>query len=135
MDKKIRLVSTSRIFWYAGRDTLRPHRFDRPGRYPKRFAVLETSQSQKPFAAFGLLRRTPPSGVLIPFLNMQKDDTSKRLYRLLVRRKGFEPPTFWFVAKHSIQLSYRRLCGDPDGNRTRVTAVKGRCLNRLTTGP
>ena len=24
---------------------------------------------------------------------------------------------------------------DPDGNRTRVTAVKGRCLNRLTTGP
>ena len=27
------------------------------------------------------------------------------------------------------------LCGDPDGNRTRVTAVKGRCLSRLTTGP
>ena len=25
--------------------------------------------------------------------------------------------------------------GDPDGNRTRVTAVKGRSLNRLTTGP
>ena len=25
--------------------------------------------------------------------------------------------------------------GDPDGNRTRVTAVKGRCLNRLTNGP
>ena len=27
----------------------------------------------------------------------------------LVRLKGFEPPTFWFVAKHSIQLSYSRL--------------------------
>ena len=27
------------------------------------------------------------------------------------------------------------LFGDPDENRTRVTAVKGRCLNRLTTGP
>ena len=27
------------------------------------------------------------------------------------------------------------LFNDPDGNRTRVTAVKGRCLNRLTTGP
>ena len=27
------------------------------------------------------------------------------------------------------------LFGDPDGNWTRVTAVKGRCLNLLTTGP
>ena len=26
-----------------------------------------------------------------------------------LREKGFEPPTFWFVAKHSIQLSYSRL--------------------------
>ena len=25
--------------------------------------------------------------------------------------------------------------GDPYGIRTRVTAVKGRCLNRLTNGP
>ena len=25
--------------------------------------------------------------------------------------------------------------GDPSGNRTRVTAVKGRCLDRLTNGP
>ena len=25
--------------------------------------------------------------------------------------------------------------GDPTGTRTRVTAVKGRCLNRLTMGP
>lgn len=29
---------------------------------------------------------------------------------VLVRLKGFEPPTFWFVAKHSIQLSYQRIC-------------------------
>ena len=27
------------------------------------------------------------------------------------------------------------LHGDPYGNRTHVTAVKGRCLNRLTNGP
>ena len=27
------------------------------------------------------------------------------------------------------------LSGDPYGIRTRVTAVKGRCLNRLTNGP
>ena len=35
------------------------------------------------------------------------------------------------------QLSYSGiyLFGDPDGNRTHVSAVKGRCLDRLTTGP
>ena len=27
------------------------------------------------------------------------------------------------------------ILNDSDGNRTRVTAVKGRCLNRLTTEP
>ena len=27
----------------------------------------------------------------------------------MVRSEGFEPPTFWFVAKHSIQLSYARI--------------------------
>ena len=27
----------------------------------------------------------------------------------VVRLEGFEPPTFWFVAKHSIQLSYSRI--------------------------
>lgn len=32
----------------------------------------------------------------------------------LVREKGFEPPTFWFVAKHSIQLSYSRISPFPD---------------------
>lgn len=29
---------------------------------------------------------------------------------IMVRSKGFEPLTFWFVAKHSIQLSYERIC-------------------------
>ena len=27
----------------------------------------------------------------------------------VVRVKGFEPPTYWFVASHSIQLSYTRI--------------------------
>lgn len=29
--------------------------------------------------------------------------------QLGVRREGFEPPTPWFVAMYSIQLSYRRI--------------------------
>ena len=37
----------------------------------------------------------------------------------LVRLKGFEPPTYWFVASHSIQLSYSRI---PPGEWTSLTA-------------
>ena len=32
-------------------------------------------------------------------------------------------------------LHMKGVNGDPYGIRTRVTAVKGRCLNRLTNGP
>ena len=28
----------------------------------------------------------------------------------MARLKGLEPLTYWFVASHSIQLSYRRIC-------------------------
>ena len=40
---------------------------------------------------------------------MQKSrpDYSDRLS--LARLKGLEPLTYWFVASHSIQLSYRRM--------------------------
>ncbi len=34
----------------------------------------------------------------------------------------------------ALPLGYGAI-SDSDGNRTRVTAVKGRCLNRLTTEP
>ena len=27
----------------------------------------------------------------------------------LARLEGLEPPTYWFVASHSIQLSYKRI--------------------------
>ncbi len=27
----------------------------------------------------------------------------------MVRLEGLEPPTYWFVASHSIQLSYSRI--------------------------
>ena len=59
-------------------------------------------------------------------------------------RTGLEPATSCVTGRHSNQLNYRTILYyeisllryyDPYGIRTRVTAVKGRCLNRLTNGP
>ena len=42
----------------------------------------------------------------------------------------------YFNIIFAIKKAYAsRLKDDPYGTRTRVTAVKGRCLNRLTNGP
>ena len=90
-------------FWWPGRDTLRRQCFDRCERYPKHFAVLKTSQSQNPNAGFGLFRRTP---------------------RVLI-------PSFFVNKKQHPPIKGRCCFGDPDGIRTRVTAVKGRCLRPL----
>ena len=35
-------------------------------------------------------------------------------YISLARREGLEPPTYWFVASHSIRLSYRRTPSSSD---------------------
>ena len=82
----------------------------------------------------------------------------------MARQKGLEPLTYCLEGSCSIQLSYWRIfykkmervmgieptqpawkagilplnytrIGDPYENRTRVTAVKGPCLNLLTNGP
>ena len=45
------------------------------------------------------------------------------------------PPEPKSGASASSATSAYLIGGDPTGNRTRVTAVKGRCLNRLTMGP
>ena len=46
----------------------------------------------------------------------------------------FERTTYWLQV--SCSTSWAKVAfGDPDGNRTHVSAVKGRCLNRLTKGP
>ena len=48
-------------------------------------------------------------------------------------RTGFEP-VIRVLQTHALPLGYVAI-NDPNEIRTRVTAVKGRCLNRLTMGP
>ena len=48
---------------------------------------------------------------------------------------GFEP-AITVLQTGALPLGYRTIHkNDSNGNRTRVTAVKGRCLNRLTMEP
>ena len=57
-------------------------------------------------------------------------------------RTGFEP-VIRVLQTRALPLGYRAIFyymlyfrkNDSNGNRTRVTAVKGRCLNRLTMEP
>ena len=87
----------------VGRDTVRS-RFQRRLRaVTAENFVLPTSQTEKPIAAFRLLRRT------------------LRVLALFERRQKEKTIPFGMVS----------LFGDPDGIRTRVTAVKGRCLRPL----
>lgn len=41
--------------------------------------------------------------------NVTRGIHSVLLLKYLACPEGFEPPTYWFVASHSIQLSYRRV--------------------------
>ena len=45
----------------------------------------------------------------------------------LARQKGLEPLTYCLEGSCSIQLSYWRIFGAGDGNRTRVTSLEGWC--------
>ena len=67
-------------------------------------------------AAGSFSARASPSQGSSPFQRqmpdmflLRKRKATRNGLLLLARWKGLEPPTFWFVAKHSIQLSYQRI--------------------------
>ena len=45
----------------------------------------------------------------------------------VARQEGLEPPTYCLEGSCSIQLSYWRIYGAGDGNRTRVSSLEGWC--------
>ena len=45
----------------------------------------------------------------------------------MARQEGLEPPTYCLEGSCSIQLSYWRIYGAGDGNRTRVSSLEGWC--------
>ena len=55
--------------------------------------------------------------------------------RISVWKKGWARSLWQAPDKKKRESDDSPLSGDPTGTRTRVTAVKGRCLNRLTMGP
>lgn len=59
---------------------------------------------------------------------------------LFFYRSIYYKGTFYFAKllsdkKKKLYLAIELLYGDPTGNRTRDTTVKGWCLDRLTIGP
>ena len=55
-------------------------------------------------------------------------------YISFARREGLEPPTYWFVASHSIQLSYRRIShiGLPEYNNISFRKMQAFFQNNLS---
>ena len=65
--------------------------------------------------------------LLVFFIELYEGRLSKGRLGLIENKKGLH--------KANPDYSCAEGTGDPYGNRTRVTAVKGRCLSRLTNGP
>ena len=65
----------------------------------------------------------PPASRATTWRSNQLSYTHQK--RIVVRRKGFEPPTHALEGRCSIQLSYRRIYGAGDGNRTHTTSLEG----------
>ena len=65
-------------------------------------------------------------------MSITNDDLA---YGLLEAAENEKTAQIGDFVRQSSQSSNDVVVGSPEGNRTPDTAVKGRCLNRLTTGP
>ena len=101
-------------------------------------------------------KKTPPKWVVLSHISVFHIDVRSRLFRAapghlwnLPRAKNCSLALNFYTsvrtgAALSIPVGHQKktppkwvvsFFGDPYGNRTHVTAVKGPCLNRLTNGP
>ena len=82
-----------------------------------------------------------PSGILATLVAFAIIDCSAERTRAILYFQGIN--AFVLAQLDSREVAHKKatdnlsvaFCGDSIGNRTRVTAVKGRCLNRLTMEP
>ena len=73
------------------------------------------------------------------YKKISKEDKGFEPLHAFTRLTVFKTVPFsrtWVILRNKLILKYViNNDNDPYGTRTRVTAVKGRCLNRLTNGP
>ena len=94
-------------FWYAGRDFVKTHSVVKAK--CKHLPTITSYVSPLPTKSLTLWgpRNKEYSRTLSQ--HNKNEEHSKEHSSFLVRWKGLEPPTYWFVASHSIQLSYWRI--------------------------
>ena len=79
-------------------------------------------------------RRAPSCCRVGPGAAQAAPDIRKEVFKTSFNHShGHKRSSHECAGAHTWAPSYDN--GDPTGTRTRVTAVKGRCLNRLTMGP
>src|SRR5699024_9973193 len=83
-----------------------------------------------------MLTPTPPDQYIFNF-KINKEDKGFEPLRAFTHLTVFKTVPFsrtWVILLKEIHFMFIK-SHDPYGIRTRVTAVKGQCLNRLTNGP